>query len=283
MTQITIDPVTSETLLEFASFLHNNLRNDRSPEKWASELSINWNEDRPNYGFVLRDTGEIVGGIGAFYKTRTIHGKAEKFCNITSWCVLDKYRQHSMRLAMSIINQPGYHFTDFTPTKVVSATLQFFKFEPLDERVAVILNLPWHLFDRQKVLNRTKDIEQILTGHALQIYQDHVIFPWLEHLLVGEKGQYCHIIFKRTQFKGLPAVMILYLSDSKIYEKYFKYVSSYFVKYGFLSTHIEYRLLNQLPWPAKVRSGFNAKLYLSKSLPPQDIDYLYSELMALDL
>ena len=283
MSQITIEPVTSETLHEFAQFLHHHLSNGRSPERWASELGTSWNEERPNYGFVLKDTGEIVGGIGAFYKTRTVHGKVEKFCNITSWCVLDKYRQHSMRLALSIINQPGYHFSDFTPTQVVSATLRFFKFEPLDERIAVILNLPWHPFDRHKVLYRTEDIEQMLTGEALQIYKDHVTFPWLEHLLVGEKDRYCHIIYKKTQFKGLPAVMIYYLSDAELFEKYFKFVASYFIKNGYISTHIELRFLKQVPWPAKISSGFNAKLYLSKTLSPQDIDYLYSELVALDL
>jgi hypothetical protein len=283
MSQITIEPVTSETLSEFAAFLHNHLRNDRSSEQWASELQANWNEERPNYGFMLKDAGEIVGGIGAFYKTRIIRDHVEKFCNITSWCVLDKYRQHSMRLALSVINQPEYHFTDFTPTQVVSATLKFFNFVPLDERVAVILNLFWHPLDRHKVLWRAEDIEQRLTGQALQIYKDHVIFSWLSHILVGEGNQYCHIIYKRTQFKGLPAVSILYLSHSEIFDKYSKYVASYLVRQGYLSTHVEVRLLKKIPWLSKIRSGFNAKLFLSKTLSAQDIDYLYSELMALDL
>ena len=283
MSQITIEPVTSEILNEFAQFLNEHLRNDRSPARWAAELSESWNEARPNYGYVLRDAGRIVGGIGAFYKTRMIHGKLEKFCNITSWCVLDAYRQHSMRLAMSIINQPGYHFSDFTPTKVVSSTLKFFKFEPLDERVAVMLNLPWHLLDNHRVLHRGVDIEQALEGDALQIYRDHVIFPWLQHLLVGEKGHYCHVIFKKITFKGLPAAMIYYLSDAELFDRYYRYVSSYLIKCGFVSTHVEMRFLARLPWPGKIRSGFNAKLFLSQTLVHRDIDYLYSELMALDL
>lgn len=283
MSQITIEPVTSEILNEFAQFLHEHLRNDRSPAQWAAELGESWNEARPNYGYVLRDAGRIVGGIGAFYKTRMIHGNPEKFCNITSWCVLDAYRQHSMRLAMSIINQPGYHFSDFTPTKVVSSTLKFFKFEPLDERVAVMLNLPWHPLNNSRVLHRAADIEQALTADALQIYRDHAIFPWLQHLLIGENGRYCHVIFKKITFKGLPAAMIYYLSDAELFDRYCRYMSSYLIKCGVVSTHVEMRFLTRLPWPGKIRSGFNAKLFLSQTLTHRDIDYLYSELMALDL
>jgi len=278
-----IEPVTDATLAEFAHFLHTHLEAGRSPQEWANGLRTNWAAAQPNYGFVVRDAGQIVGGIGAYYADRIVRGQPEKFCNITSWCVLDAFRQQSMRLAMAVIGQPGFHFTDFSPTKVVGGTLKFFKFKELDERVAVILNLPGFGTAGVQLLSKPSDIQSALSGPALKSYQDHAVFPWLNHVLVGRAGKWCHVIFKRTTFKSLPAATVLYLSDAKVFSACFGRLARHLLLAGMVSTHVECRFLDKVPGLYKVRSGFNRKLYLSTTLTDSDIDYLYSETMALDL
>ncbi len=104
-----------------------------------------WYPGKPNNGFLIRHEGRIVGGIGAIYAERKVRGRLERFCNITSWCVLDEFRAQSMRLAIALTGQPGFHFTDLTPTEVVSRTLQFLKFRAMDERQAIWPNPPWPL------------------------------------------------------------------------------------------------------------------------------------------
>lgn len=284
MSRPTIEAVTSSTLLEFARFLSANLQFTRSPEDWVKAFQVQWAAEQPNHGFVLRDEGQIVGGIGAFYADRLIRGQLERFCNITSWCVLDAYRQQSMRLAMTVVGQPGYHFTDFSPTKVVGGTLKFFKFKELDERVGVILNLPAIGGNGgARVVGHAEAIDAHLSGQALKTYRDHAVFPWLQHALVGKPGAWCHVIYKRSTFKGLPAAQVIHLSVPALFEKHFSAFASHALGQGMVSTHVECRFLKQLPWPSRVRSGFNPKLYLSTSLGDADIDYLYSETMALDL
>lgn len=278
-----IEPITEATLAEFAQFLHTNLEQNRSVQQWQDGFLVSWPGERPNYGFILRDNNQIVGGIGAYYVDRIIKGRLEKVCNITSWCVLKAYRPQSMRLAMSVIKQPGYHFTDFSPTKVVSASLHFLKFQPLDERQVVLLNLPISFSSAVTLLDQAADIEQELQGEALQIYRDHAKFPWLTHVIIGKPGAWCHIIYKKRIFKKFPAAFVLYLSDSKLFESYRQLFCTYLFLRGFLTTHVECRFLKKLPLLSKIRSGFNAKLYLSKTLTSADIDYLYSETMALDL
>ena len=137
-----IEAVTLKTLPEFAEFLHLHLQSERTPEVWFDGLRQHWLPVQPNYGFFLRKAGKVVGGIGAYYFDREIRGKYERFCNITSWCVLDSFRQHSMRLVLVLLSQPNLNFTDFSPTDVVGRTLRFLNFKEMDERVAVILNLP---------------------------------------------------------------------------------------------------------------------------------------------
>ena len=282
MPRPTIEPITGDTLPEFAVLLHAHLNGAFPVDTWIARLSANWCKERPNFGFLLRDAGKVVGGIGAYYADRLIRGRPERFCNITSWCVLEAYRQQSMRLAMAIINQPGYHFTDFSPTVVVGGALKFLKFRPLDERQTVMLNLPW-LPLCGRVVASPAQIEQTLTGDALHVYRDHAKFAWLRHVLVGDADGWCHVIYKRRQYKALPSAHVMYLSDPQLFGRHWRRLSAHLLARGMVSTHVESRFLVGDCRPSGVRSGFNPKLYLSATLAAADIDYLYSETMALDL
>ena len=277
-----IEPITSHSLFEFAEFLQKNLCASRSPEEWVKGLSQSWGGGAPNHGFVLRDDGVIVGGIGAIYAERVINNVAHTVCNITSWCVLDAYRKQSIRLAMALVAQPGYTFTDFSPTTVVAGVLRFLKFRPLDERQAVIFNLPLPMV-KARVLNQVADIESTLQGMELRIFQDHAKFPWLHHALVGVEGSWCHIIYKLAKFKRFSSANVYYLSNPNCFKRHGQCFFSHLAFRGIITTHIECRLLLARPWYSKVRTGFNAKLYMSSTLVDSDIDYLYSETMALDL
>jgi hypothetical protein len=282
MAKPTIEAVSEETLPEFAAFLHAHMQYPRSTEGWIAGLRTSWGNKRPNYGFVLRDEGQIVGGIGAIYAERQVRGRPESFCNITSWCVLDSHRKFSMQLAMAVIGQPGYHFTDFSPTKVVGGALKFLNFKPIDEAVAVILNFPALPFPG-KVVSKAGEIGLALEGRAKDVWQDHTGFPWLTHVLVGEPGAWCHVIYKRGTFKGLPCARVIYLSDPSVFERRFPRLAWHFLGRGIVSTHVERRWLSHPPGLFAVRTGFNAKLFLSPTLAAPDIDYLYSESVALDL
>ena len=283
MTRPQIEAVTTALLPDFAQFLHQHLDPGRSPAQWAEGLSRGWLANAPNHGFVLRVDGAIVGGIGACYAERRIRGRSERFCNVTSWCVLDSHRQQSMRLAMTLVGQPGFHYTDFSPTKVVSGTLQFLKFKPLDERQVVALNLPWPALDGLRVVTRPAEIENLLEADALATYRDHAGFPWLHHLLLGGGRDWCHVIYRRKSFKGLPSAHVLYASDNALLQLGWHRLSRHLLLRGMVSTHAEYRLIKREPWPSRVRSGFNAKVFLSPTLTPDEIDCLYSEQVALDL
>lgn len=282
MAKPTIEPITQETLPEFAAFLESNMPVARSAANWVTGLKTHWRGVRPNYGFLLRDNDKVVGGIGAIYVERYIRGKNESFCNITSWCVLDSYRKFSMQLAIKVVSQPGYHFTDFSPTKVVAGALQFLNFKSLDESVAVIPNLPVSPFGGRVIVD-PQQIERHLSGQIAEVWKDHAGFPWLKHLIVGGPKKWCHVIYKPRQFKGLGCAQIIYVSDGALFRQHLRCLGWHFFWHGIFTTHIESRMLATLPWLAAIRTGFNPKQFLSKTLAPSDIDYLYSETVALDL
>jgi hypothetical protein len=282
MAKPTIEPITEATLPEFAEFLVQNLRYRRNTREWIAGLSANWAAERPNFGFLLRDEGKVVGGIGAIYADRLVRGRLEHFCNITSWCVLDEFRKFSMQLAMRLVAQDGIHLTDFSPTKVVAGALQFLKFQPLDEAVVVLPNLPVPGFRRQ-VKTDPLAAGGSVPVEILRVWQDHACFPWLNQLLVGEPGRWCHVIYKRRMFKGLPCADILYRSDSELFGHSLSVLKCHLFLRGMMSSHVERRMLQAVPRLSKTRTGFNVKQYKSETLSGDDIDYLYSESVALDL
>lgn len=282
MAKPTIEAISKENLQEFADFLVQHMSYQRSSEAWIEGLSANWAAERPNFGYMLRDEGRVVGGIGAIYADRLIRGRTERFCNITSWCVLDDYRKFSMQLAMRLVAQEGIHLTDFSPTKVVAGALQFLKFQPLDEAVIVLPNLPIPGFG-WRVETDPGRIGQDFSGDLAKKWLDHAGFPWLNQILLGRPGHWCHLIYKRRSFKGLPCASILHVSDGGLFLQGLAALQSHFLLRGMVSTHVERRMLPAVPRIAKIRTGFNTKQFKSDTLTSDDIDYLYSESVALDL
>jgi len=79
MTRPVIEPIKDSDLLEYCRFLTENLSRERTAEAWAQAFKQDWGVDKPNNGYMLKDGGRIVGGIGAIYSERLIRGKPELF------------------------------------------------------------------------------------------------------------------------------------------------------------------------------------------------------------
>jgi len=276
-------PITDADLAEYCEFLQRNLNPDISAESFQAAFRQRWGMEKPNHGFLIRDGGELVGGIGAIYALRRINGKPERFCNITSWCVLEKYRAQSMRLAMAVVSQEGFHFTDLTPTEVVEKSLQFLKFRPLDGSRTLLTNIPAPAA-RGQVITDPQRIVEALPPELGAVYADHKGFPWLQQAALGKPGSYCHVIFKRKTVKGLPSAEIVALSDGELFLRYRWAFGCHLLRnHGMVTTRVESRLLPKCPTLAKELHGYRNKMFRSATLEAKDIDNLYSELVVLDL
>jgi hypothetical protein len=286
MNQPTLEPITDSDLTDFCQFLVENLSRQRTAEEWASAFLQDWGVEKPNNGFLLRDEGQIVGGIGAIYAERLIRGKPERFCNITSWCVLDRYRAQSMRLAIALTSQPGFHFTDLTPTEVVSKTLQFLKFRPMNERQAVWPNFPWPFarLSGVRVVTDGDALGQVLSDEDNSVYQDHRHLTWITHLAIGRPDDFCYLAYKESRLRGLPGARILAFSDSGRFLDYRLSLGNHLLfRHGLLFTRTESRLLHRIPKPGIELKGFRNKVFRSDTLTEADISNLYTEIVALDL
>ena len=282
-----LEPIRDEDLPAFCTFLHAHLNPSHPADVWADAFRQDWGVDRPNSGFLIRDEGgEIVGGIGAIYAAYPVRGHLEKFCNITSWMVLDAYRTQSMRLAMAVISQPGYHFTDLSPTAVVEQSLKFLKFKPMNAARTLLFNLPapQQRLAGASVVSRPARIEQVLDDASRKVYRDHRHFPWLRFLAVGRGSEYGLVIYKRARLKHLPSAEIIGFTNPDTFLRHLPVLGCHFLLSGMVTTRVESRLLPARPaWPHTVLTGYRNRVFRSDTLVEADIQNLYSEYAALDL
>lgn len=282
-----IEAIRDEDLPEFCAFLNAHLNPNVAASAWASAFCQDWGVTKPNNGFLIRDErGAIVGGIGAIYAAYPVHSKLEQFCNITSWMVLDAYRTQSMRLAMTLVSQPGFHFTDLSPTAVVEQSLRFLKFKPMNELRTVLFNLPTphQRLAGARVVHDITRLEQVLDAASAKVYRDHRNFPWLQFCAVGQGGEHSLVVYKRATLKKLPSAEIIGFTNPDVFLRYLPLLGCYFFSFGMVSTRVESRLLPRRPaWPHVEVGGYRNRVFRSDVLTEADIQNLYSEYVALDL
>ena len=278
---VEVTPITDADVGAVADLLHANL-NSQVP--WArSYLAVPWPVEAPNQGFMLRDGNRVVGAYLAFYSERQVGGRRERFCNLGAWCVLPDYRLHSVRLLKALLAQPGYHFTDLSPSAKVESLNARLKFRYLDTSAVLIPHLPWPgMPGRPKISTDPDVITGTLTGAELELYRDHAHAPAARHLVVTRGGESCYLMYREVRHRGIPVLaVILYVSNPGLYHRVLLPLSRYLlIRRRLLATMAELRIIGRRP-ALSFRLDSWPKMYRSSCLEPGQIDDLYSELVCV--
>jgi hypothetical protein len=281
---VELAPITDADVAAVAEFLHANLNNRVPAPAWVRAMSVPWKAEAPNHGFLLRDGPRIVGVYLAFYCERTIAGRVERFCNMAAWCVLPKFRFHSVRLLKALLAQDGYHFTDLSPSGNVVPLNARLKFRSLDTATAVVPNLPWPTLPRRTRINSDPGvIEAALAGPELELYRDHADAAAAHHLVLSRGHESCYVMFRKASRKGLPVfAAILHVSNPELMRRASRPLTRYLLfRHGALATLAELRIVGTRPWPSVMLRAPRPKMYRSTTLAPGQIDDLYSELVCV--
>jgi hypothetical protein len=277
---VELSPITDADVAAVADFLHVNYK-DRIP--WArSRLAGPWKVEAPNHGFVLRDGQRIVGAHLAFYSERLVAGRMERFCDLGTWCVLPKFRFHSIRLIKAVLVQDGYHFTALTPGDKVASIHTRLGFQPLDTSAVLIPNLPWPTPPGRMTISADPDvIESTLAGTELELYRDHAQALAARHIVLLRGADSCYVMYREMRVRGIPLAVILHVSDPRLFHRAILPLTRHLlVRHRLLATLAELRIIGRRP-PLLFKVTSWPKMYRSASLEPDQIDDLYSELVCV--
>jgi hypothetical protein len=274
---VEVAPITDADVAAVADFLHANL-NDRVPWELASS-AVPWKVEAPNHGFMLRDGQRVVGTLLALYSQRLVAGRMERFCNLTSWCVLPDYRSRSISLLTALLAQEGYHFTGLTPSEGVQEILAWLRFRFLDTSAAVVPNLPWPTLPGRTRISADPDvIERTLAGTELELYHDHAQALAAHHLVLIRGQDSCYVMYREVRCHNVPAAIVLHVSNPDLFHRAVIPLTRHLlVRHRLLATLAELRIIERKPHLSFKRHGW-PKMYRSASLEPGQIDYIYSEL-----
>jgi len=253
-------------------------------DDWALLFANNWKSPEDFCGYLLLDGGEVSGFLGLLFSTRTIDGKLERFCNMTSWIVREPYRPQSLRLLFEALKLKDLTITNFTPSTTVAAILRKVGFTELKNSQRLLFPNPVAAISssRYRCTFELDAIRQPLNENDRTIFDDHRNLP-CRHVLVSSEKDYCYLVLKNRIHRHLPVARVHYASNPAV-----------------LSDAID-SVRNKICWKLKlaglivddrylggVKLKFAAEypqqcptFFRSRTVGEDDIDTLYSEMILL--
>jgi len=253
---------------------------------WQQLFTDHWKSNEGYIGYVLEDRERIVGFLGFMFSDRVLNNKQEKFCNLTTWVVDERFRNESLYLIIPVLKLTDYTLTIHSASKATYAAFKKLGFHDLESHFRIIPPFPSinMLFDSCKIEVNGKYLNEILKGDSLQAYKSHLLFRCF-HVYIRSPLGNCYLIGARVFKKNLPFAQIYHISDSKVFAKFASRISSIIcLKNKTFAILVDERFLegNSLLQSYKCALS-NPRMYKSNSLGKQDLDLLYSELPVLNI
>jgi hypothetical protein len=278
-----VRPVEAVDLGPVGLFLHRQLNSRLDAGTWSQAARPSWEGDQPNHGFLLERDDEVLGVNLAFYSTRRVAGVERRFCNLAALVVVPEHRAQAVRLVRGLLRQPGFSFTDLSPSGQVVDIDRRLGFRPLDTTTAITANLSVRGSRAAEVLTRVDEIaDRLEDAEQRRLFQDHRSALAARHLLVVDGDRQCYVLYRRDRRKRLPLfATLLHVSDPDLYLEARPLVDRHLRSEGALLTLVELRVLGgRTPPGARLFEG-RPKMLKSQELLPDEVDDLYSELTSV--
>lgn len=283
---VTVQPIRPEDAAAVGGFLHRHLNPRVDAEAWVNLIVPPWTDgSEPNHGFQLLADGRIVGAYVAVYSDRQTLQGGVRICNLAAFAVKEEYRSDSFRLVRALLKQPGYEFTDLSPSGNVLAINVRLGFRYLDTSTRLVANLPWPPVRDVRVSGSAGCIAAMLSSRDADVYRDHARAPAARHLVVRVGDAHAYLMFRRSTRKRLPLFASpLYVGgDRDILRRAWPWVGSHLLtRHGLPATLAERRILGFTPKPGVDLKHPRPKMFRGSRLETGQVDYLYSELSLLE-
>lgn len=161
---------------------------------WRKLFAFYWPCEEKHVGYIMLEGEQPVGYMGTFFSERIIEGQKKKFCGLSSWIVDEKFRQHSLLMLVTILNElKPYTITNFTPIPEADMIFRKLRWEYFEEGI-------WWV--RPGANRGGLQVEHVHDGnvHALReidrrIYEDHKQFK-ADHLLIPAGDEKIYLVLR---------------------------------------------------------------------------------------
>jgi hypothetical protein len=266
-----------------AGFNNSSLTADR----WRCLFNYTWPAPSQRRGFLLRDGDRVGGYFATVWSERTIDGKREAMCNLSSWITLPEYRNLSLLLFKAVTEPRNCTLTCHSPAGRIYPLFRKFGFQDLETQWRLILPYPsWDFsawFGYHSTTNPDR-IAEIVNPADREILQAHRCYR-CGHLLIHGRNGYCYLIFTKTKGRRTSFAHLQYISDRQVFLRQLDRIRlRLFLATGTPFVMVDSRLVKGLEIPHSREVTLSRPyVYRSETLRAEQIDNLYSEIILLGL
>lgn len=258
-------------------------------ERWRRLFDWGWANPEDHTGFALVDDGgSFVGFVATIYSERSVRGRVERFCNLSSWIVLDGYRSSGVGLIMPVLRRTDLTVTNLTSIPAVNRMFRSLGFQTLETHTRVCFPISgmtrvnrgsggFEIVEEPSMRDptlpdRIRGDLAALTGRCL-------------HWLVRSKEGPCHLAFTLSRRRRLPTIRLHHVSDPSVFAAALPQLGLRFLfRYRAPQFETDERLLGDLEIPQSQKIALpETRLFRSRSVEAREISNLYSELPLLNL
>lgn len=283
-----VRPVGAESFDDVYPLLCGFPTKGMSKDDWRRMLFTHRWSDNPQRGYALYADGKPVGFLGTIFSQRTLAGRTEPVCSLSSWIVLPEHRGSSLMLVTPILRLKGYTILNPTPSPVAYEIFLKLRFKPLESERLVLPPLPGVAEAarslRGSFVTAPTEVERELDGAERELHRDLSACAVARHIVLRRGSRRCYVVATPVHRRGLPFAEVQYIGDRAFFwEHRLLAHAAIFASTGALALWVDGRFA-----PAGGGAPFAIRRPLRRlfrptrdEIVPGMIDGLYSELMDL--
>ena len=270
---------------EIARFMQEVFPRAKWPlDGWRALLARRWPHPEDIYAITARDGGRLVGVLGLVTAERATAAGPKRTANMTSWYVQKPYRGagtgHQM-IALATAD-PAVTVTNFTSSRGAVRVVESAGMRVLDQE-----RLLWHPrampLARLPVHTDIATLGTSLNEYARRVLTDHAGLN-LARAVVETPDGLCPLLYtvKRKQDAYL-TYEVLYAGDHSLLARHTRAIADTLLPQEGAMLSIDRRFL-----PADMEADAIdpipvARYYIPGNMAAAEVDYLYSEIVMLDM
>ncbi|CCQ74926.1 GNAT family N-acetyltransferase [Magnetospira sp. QH-2] len=283
---IRLRPAHKKDAPAVARLLHTHMNRKIPETRWLRLFDPPWSRpvEALDHGCLAEVDGEVVGFIGRIYAERRIRGQRELTASLSSWYLRKEFRQGSLGLDLyqTLLDDRGA--ATYSVVSIARRTL------PLYDRWGFGL-----LDSHRRVWNRTEapikveiltdpiSFESRLTTDQAQILQDHCAFDLLPVWVEGDAGSGLFIFVAKRKDGHRLHLDLLYGDNGALLAEAAPALARTLLPEDSALLAADERFLRGCDGTATREQIPVPRRFLSDHLQPPDLDFLYSEIVLLDL
>ena len=220
------------------------------------------------------------------FSARPLLGRVEKFCNPSSWIVLDEYRYASALLLKPILALKDHTVLSLSLSPAAYKVSLALGLRPLESEQLVLPPMP-RPAEAIRALRGSftlapEEIRAELTGAERTMHEDMASSPVARHVLLRRGDRQCYLVATPCRKWGVPYADVHYVGNREFFWEHRILAQAALVVAMGIALAIDRRFLVGRPPPLVQRMKV-MRLYrpARDDITPMMIDGLYSEYMGL--